>query len=377
MPLVVALLLVGLKTLDRLKLESALAIAGAPALWRVARGRLLRIGTVALVVVAALAFSEAEVPALLGVHVYAEEFLSRIALDSDVATAARAGWPLMAGAFLCVGALAASSRWHASASGAVSPGWIGRWHSAPKRRSQMLQALALIAAALPLGLLSLCVFKTTGQWPSHAWWAVANSIGLAFISAAIACIWGLALARCASQTGAFMMTALRVLYLLLIMWPASLTGLAIAGTTLFDGSLVPAMLSNFGPLVLAHTLRVFPFAAWLMLEFEQSRSRDGLLQLQALGASRWGAWRYVHGPAYAPAILAAWVIGVGLSLAELTCTVLTVPPGVEPVILRLYNLMHYGDERGVMILALAQGATVALLMAAGLFWAARRDDRDR
>jgi ABC-type spermidine/putrescine transport system permease subunit II len=67
-----------------------------------------------------------------------------------------------------------------------------------------------------------------------------------------------------------------------------------------------------------------------------------------------------------PGLLAAFILCVGLSMAELTITVLTVPAGMETVILRLYNLLHYGDQRGVMMLALAQGLSVAALAAAGL-----------
>jgi iron(III) transport system permease protein len=71
-------------------------------------------------------------------------------------------------------------------------------------------------------------------------------------------------------------------------------------------------------------------------------------------------------------LLSAFVLCAGLSLAELTATVLTVPPGMETVILRLYNLMHYGDQRGVMMLALVQGLTVALGVCTAMILLGRR-----
>jgi hypothetical protein len=38
----------------------------------------------------------------------------------------------------------------------------------------------------------------------------------------------------------------------------------------------------------------------------------------------------------------------------------------------LYNLLHYGDQRGVMLLALVQGLTVALgILLALTFWGKR------
>jgi len=63
-------------------------------------------------------------------------------------------------------------------------------------------------------------------------------------------------------------------------------------------------------------------------------------------------------------------------MAELTATVLTVPPGMETAILRLYNLLHYGDQRGVMMLAVAQGLAVALIAAAGIALLGKRHAGD-
>ena len=82
--------------------------------------------------------------------------------------------------------------------------------------------------------------------------------------------------------------------------------------------------------------------------------------------------RHVHLPAARPGLIAAFMLCAGLSLAELTATVLTVPPGMETVILRLYNLLHYGDQRGVMMLALVQGLSVALCTAAAMWILGRR-----
>src|SRR5262249_28334739 len=128
-------------------------------------------------------------------------------------------------------------------------------------------------------------------------------------------------------------------------------------------------------LLTTHFLRILPFTAWLMLAMREAEPPAPREQLAVLGASAWGALRWVHGPAAWPALAAAFLLGIGLSLAELTATVLTVPPGMETVILRLYNLLHYGDQRGVMTLALVQGLAIAGLVAAALAAAARWKDR--
>lgn len=366
LPLAVAVLAAGLSVLERGELESALVAGGPHALWRIARGRLLRLAAMAAAAVATLVFCESELPPLLGVHVYAEEFLSQVALEPEPGSAAALGWPLMAAALLCAAALAGVPRLRAAADGAVALGWLGRWTQAPRPLQRALAAAALLLAGLPLLLLALGCITASGRWPAHAAVAVFNSLWLACLAAALACAWGLALAEAAVRSGPLVTAALNLLLLLLLLWPSALTGLAIAGSGWAEHAGVAA------PLILAHTLRVLPLAAWLLLALRQARPAAGVEQLRVLGAPALSAWRQVHLPAAAPGVLAAFVLAAGLSLAELTATVLTVPPGMETVILRLYNLLHYGDQRGVMMLALAQGLAVSLAVAVALGLLGRR-----
>ncbi|MBL8350369.1 MAG: hypothetical protein JNL87_08625 [Burkholderiaceae bacterium] len=366
LPLAVALLAAGLAVMDRSELETALATGGPRALLRMARGRLLRVGAMAMAAVGTLVFAESELPPLLGVHVYAEEFLSQVALEPDAGSAAALGWPLMAAALLCALALAGAPRLRAAADGSVDPGWLGRWTFAPQPLRRLLPVLALLLAGLPLVLLGWGCLTATGRWPAHAGVAVFNSLWVAAAAAALACLWGLALAEGAVRAGPRVAAALNLVLLLMLLWPSALTGLAIAGSGFADRAGAAA------PLILSHTLRVLPFASWVLLALRQVRPTSGLDQLRLLGVPARSAWWHVHLPASAPGLLAAFVLAAGLSLAELSATVLTVPPGMETAILRLYNLLHYGDQRGVMMLALAQALAVAGLMAIGLAWIGRR-----
>lgn len=352
-PLAAALLVMGLGSFERAEMETALCSGGARALWAVARTRLLRLAGMCVAAVAALVFCESEVPPLAGVHVYAEEFLSQVALEPDPHVAAALGWPLMALALACAALLSGLPRLRPGAAGAVQLGWLGRWAHAPAALRHGLPALALALVALPLLLLALGSLQASGRWPAHAGAALRASLGLATVAAMLACAWGWALAALATQAGGAARRALNLLAWLAMLWPSALTGLAIAGAAL------PPALGEATPLLLAHSLRLLPFAAWVMLALHDLRPRGAHEQLRTLGARGGVAWRHVTLPAAAPGLLAAFVLGFGLSLAELTATVLTVPPGMETVILRLYNLLHYGDQRGVMLMALLQGLTVA------------------
>lgn len=365
-PLAAALLATGLATLERAELETALCTGGAPALWSVARRRLLRLAGMAVAAVGALVFCESELPPLLGVHVYAEEFLSQVALEPSTRVAAAQGWPLMAVALLCAMLLAGLPRLRAAASGAVSLGWIGHWAQPPAWLRSCLPATAVALAALPLLLLAWGSLQATGRWPAHAGAALGSSLWVAGLSALLASVWAWTLANAAVRAGHAVVSALNLLLWVMMLWPSALTGIALAGWA------APDWAGPAAPLVLAHALRILPFAAWVLLALRDVQPRAPVEQLWVLGAQGWPALRHVHLPAAWPGLAATFLLGGGLSLAELTATVLTVPPGMETVILRLYNLLHYGDQRGVMLLALLQGATVALgILLALVFWGRR------
>ena len=373
-PLSVALLVTGLATLERAELETALCTGGGAALWAVARRRLMRLAGMSVAAVGALVFCESELPPLLGVHVYAEEFLSQVALEPSASVAAALGWPMMAAALACAALLAGLPRLRATAAGAVSLGWMGQWAHPPALLQALLPRLALAVAALPLLLLAWGSVQATGRWPAHAGAALFSSLWVAGVSALLACLWAWALASGAVRAGGWAVPALNALLWVMMLWPSALTGIALAGWG------APDWVGAATPLILAHALRVLPFATWVLLALRDAQPRGPGEQLQMMGAGvgfgapsgGWATLRHVHLPAAWPGLVAAFMLCVGLSLAELTATVLTVPPGMETVILRLYNLLHYGDQRGVMMLALVQGLSVALGVAATMWMLGRR-----
>lgn len=360
-PLAAALLATGLATLERAELETALCTGGGRALWAVARVRLLRLAGMCVAAVAALVFCESELPPLVGVHVYSEEFLSQVALEPDPHVAAALGWPLMAVALVCAVLLAGLPRLKATAGGAVQLGWLGQWTHAPRPLQRLLPPLALLLAVLPLLLLTFGTVQATGRWPAHAGSALLSSLWVAALSSLLAVTWGWALSAATARAGPWAVRSMNLLAWLAMLWPSALTGLAIAGAG------APDWAGAATPLVMAHALRLLPFAAWVLLALRDAQPRAQAEQLHLLGARGWAALRHVRWPAARPGLVAAFMLCAGLSLAELTATVLTVPPGMETVILRLYNLLHYGDQRGVMVLALLQGLAVAGWVVLGLW----------
>jgi ABC-type Fe3+ transport system permease subunit len=242
----------------------------------------------------------------------------------------------------------------------VALGWIGQWAYPPALLRRVLPPLAMALAALPLLLLAWGTVQATGRWPAHAGAALFNSLWVAALAAFVACLWGWALVGWVVRTGGWAVPALNALLWVMMLWPSALTGIALAGWG------APDWAGAATPLILAHALRVLPFAAWVLLALRDARPRSPGEQLLMLDAHAWPSLRHVHLPAAWPGLVAAFMLCAGLSLAELTATVLTVPPGMETVILRLYNLLHYGDQRGVMMLALVQGLSVSLAVAVAM-----------
>jgi iron(III) transport system permease protein len=123
--------------------------------------------------------------------------------------------------------------------------------------------------------------------------------------------------------------------------------------------------------VLADVLRTLPYAL-LVLWPAVRLIPPALLESAALdGLDGWGqAWR-VAIPSTRGALVAAWGVAFVLSLGELPATNLVAPPGVTPITVVLWGLLHTGVESHTAGVALVMLAAVAV---AGLFatWALAR-----
>jgi iron(III) transport system permease protein len=74
--------------------------------------------------------------------------------------------------------------------------------------------------------------------------------------------------------------------------------------------------------------------------------------------SRWG-------------VLAGASLAFALSLGEVGSTIVTVPPGIGTLALKLYNLLHYGAGGSVAALSLVTAA-ITLCVSGAFFWLSGR-----
>jgi iron(III) transport system permease protein len=127
----------------------------------------------------------------------------------------------------------------------------------------------------------------------------------------------------------------------------------------------------------ALSLRVFPFA-YLVLDVVMRRIPERTLDLvHTAGAGPVARFRLAVWPHCGPAIGWLWLVLMALTVADLSATILAVPPGVTTVSIRIFNLIHYNvaDQWAGLCL----GTVMLFGVLAGLvlvFWPWRAEQED-
>lgn len=161
---------------------------------------------------------------------------------------------------------------------------------------------------------------------------------------------------------------------ILLAWPAPAVGAAVVA--LFNRPEVPPLIwlydRSLVPTVLALALRGLPLAgltvaaAWSSLP----RSLWESARLEGLSATR--ALIRVAIPQAAPALIGGGLLVFAQVTADVGASVLVVPPGVAPLSLRVFNLIHYGVDEQVAAISLIW-VVLGMCLALALPWP--RQDR--
>ncbi len=108
-----------------------------------------------------------------------------------------------------------------------------------------------------------------------------------------------------------------------------------------------ALYNSPAVLVVAGAMRFFPVAVLALEAHLRSSPRDEWSAAK-LAPGRARRWLRIRLPLAAPGLEAGSVAVALLCACELPATLLLAPPGSEPVIVRIYNLVHYTPERNVL-----------------------------
>ncbi|NOZ38961.1 MAG: ABC transporter permease subunit, partial [Planctomycetes bacterium] len=103
---------------------------------------------------------------------------------------------------------------------------------------------------------------------------------------------------------------------------------------------------------LAQFLRALPLATLIVGAQFASLPQDVLDSARSEGAGWWRQLTNIALPWCWPAVAAAACMAMIVALGDLAATLLVVPPGVSPLSVRIFGLLHYGAEDRVSALCL-------------------------
>jgi iron(III) transport system permease protein len=120
--------------------------------------------------------------------------------------------------------------------------------------------------------------------------------------------------------------------------------------------------SNFAPW-LVQTIRALPITAIVLLPALASIPQATLDAAAADGTGWWGRLFRIALPQRWPAIAAAWLIALAISIGELAATVLVMPPqsGASALSIQVFQLLHYGVDDRVAAICLFMVFMVAAI----------------
>jgi iron(III) transport system permease protein len=132
-----------------------------------------------------------------------------------------------------------------------------------------------------------------------------------------------------------------------------------------------ALYDSSAMVVLAQALRALPYVLLILWPFLRSFPQDYLDAAALDGYGPLGQILRVALPLSARALLAAWTVTLALALGELPATDQVYPPGIEPMPVFLWGLLHTGVEShlsGVALIMLMVIAAAGLAAAVALGW---------
>lgn len=370
-PLVLFLLAAGFGSIDKAGIETGLMICSPKNLVRyILIPRILPVTLMASIVAGLFTFSQMEVPSLLGYTVYSEEFLSRIIIEDDIGATVWLSIPYYMAGFAALIIMLFLWRRHLSVTWQRGGGAILKKMARPFKFGSWISAAALICLSIPVLLLFWGVYSINWiDFFSDNYMAVYSSLKLAGLSVFFAVGAAYLIADWLMLLKTEYVIFMLGMFCMLLLLPGSILGLGmqdLSGCTgllwLRKGNIL---------LILTHAIRILPIGVLLFAGFkwlDNSHKKDELL---LLGVSWINRKRYIDLPVEIRRIVIISGIILVIVLSEVSSTILTVSPGTETIILKLYNLLHYGAYETVTALALVQAGVVVILISA-VFFISRR-----
>jgi len=361
-PLILLGLLMGSTTLSAPAIEdSTLLLSG----WRFYRHAIIPhfvpILGVSMLLVFILSFIHGELPPLLGYRIYPEEILMRLTLDNDMQGALASTMPVFVIAFICSILITRfiprvkNNSWRRNSLPVML-----RFRVAQNKSVRSVYVL-LALFMFPVVALFVRAAQLTGSLSEVIEIRVVlTSLLLAFISGAIALLLAFIISEWIWVLRGRLQALLMGAVFLLLLLPGTLVGYI-----LIEISTLPAMSwMEYGDslLIITHVLRIVPYGILMLLALRWLSQDQTRQEVLLMGVSWFNNLRYLRLPVEWPRLVLVLAVLLMLSLNELSTTVLVVAPGTETLILRMYNLLHYGARESVAVLALLQSLMATVII---------------
>ena len=307
-----------------------------------------------------MAFMQEDVASFFGYRTYAEEFLSRIILmerfESTLVYASPFALVAMFSAILLYFILKKNS-WKPSQD-QISPLNNLNIITYEKAPYIVVFVFSLISFFLLVKLVLKVDFLQFGTLVDENISVVLNSFFLSILASFIATVLSVYLVDYFKNSPSKMIFLIAFFSLYWFL-PSSLVGLTLV--KLSQQFYINYEIFEYIMLVYGYVLKVLPLGMMLMLILSQQKNSSHIFKFVKL--SKQSVFLKIVFPMQWRAWFIVFIVLFLLLLNEITTTVLLVPAGFETIIVKIYNLMHYGDYETVAFLSLLQ---ISLIML-GLF----------
>lgn len=364
-PLAAIIFIFSIGTLENASLKSGLMISKPSAVVRHIIFPQIKFSVItAFLIVFMLIFIHEEVPSFLGYRTYAEESLARIVAMENYKEASLASLPFL---FLGIIALVVSglmlrrfNMYHGHGNNLS----LMKFHiNTPKTHITAGSILLfIVVGGLVFLLLKELNFHSVDELVADNISSIQNTFILSFVTAIVGTICGGFLYK-RLRTGSHVKELVLWSGVMMFYWltPSSLCMLALVHLSrLFhcDSIIFDYLILCFG-----YLLRLLPISFLLFAAMGTITTTRQDIFLRFIKLSAYNQFWKIILPLHWHMWLIIYAVLSVFAMNEVSATVLLIPPGVETIVVRIYNLMHYGDFSSVAFLSLVQVTLVFICVA--------------
>ncbi|MFH1893734.1 MAG: hypothetical protein ABIK83_13755 [Candidatus Zixiibacteriota bacterium] len=231
----------------------------------------------------------------------------------------------------------------------------------------VLSLITIVSVLLPLVAMVVKIESPASVW--QAWrtglGAIVTSLVLSTISATSALCIGFVLAYFIQRRRGMISSSADYLSILPFAFPGVVLGLGLI--SLWNRAGLHFVYGSSAILVVGYIALVIPYVVRILSAGIATRVSYSVEEAVQLTTSSWWTRMYrVVLPLCAPNLLAAWALAYLLCVYELGLSILVAPPGITPLSVRVYTLLHYGA--GQIVNSLAVTSVILGLIPVVLLW---------